>query len=254
MIQTQKKLTNSKNLFRIFHQNIRGLKSKVDELSNSLFPDYPNIMCLTEHHLKDNEIDNLPIDQFKLGSKFCGHEFKNGGVCISLHEDLDFFSISLDKYCKEKDIVCAIRLKITPIQLIILTIYRSPSGNFTNFLKNLDSILNTWCSNKIEFVIYDDININYLENCKKRQQLEALLQTYNLIGTVSFPMRKSKASTTAIDNIFLTRTKNYIINPHINGLSDHEAQIIILFLQNKQIISPQRGTSMTKVYWNSSYY
>ena len=26
---------NSKNLFKIFHQNIRGLKSKVDELSNS---------------------------------------------------------------------------------------------------------------------------------------------------------------------------------------------------------------------------
>jgi len=26
-------------------------------------------------------------------------------------------------------------------------------------------------------VIYGDININYLENCKKRQQLDALLQT-----------------------------------------------------------------------------
>ena len=101
----------------------------MDELSNSLFPDYPNIMCLTEHHLKDYEIDNLPIDQFKLGSKFCRHEFKNGGVCIFVHEDIDFFSISLDKYCKEKDIeVCVVRLKIILIQLIILAIYRSPSG------------------------------------------------------------------------------------------------------------------------------
>ena len=128
-------LTNSKNLFKIFHQNIRGLKSKVDELSNSLFPDYPNIMCLTEHHLKDYEIDNLPIHQFKLGSKFCIHKFKNGGVCILVHEDLDFFSILLDKHCNEK--ACALRLKITLIQLIILAIYRSPSGNFTNFLRNL---------------------------------------------------------------------------------------------------------------------
>jgi len=71
-------------------------------------------------------------------------------------------------------------------------------------------------------------NINYLENCKKRQQLDALLQTYNLIGTISFPTPKSKAPTTAIDNIFITRTKNYFINPHINGFSDHEAQIVIL--------------------------
>ena len=37
--------------------------------------------------------------------------------------------------------VCAVRLTITPIQLFILVIYRSPSGNFTNFLKNLDSII-----------------------------------------------------------------------------------------------------------------
>jgi hypothetical protein len=71
--------------------------------------------------------------------------------------------------------VCAVRLKITPIQLIILAIYRSPSGNFTNICKNLNNILNTWYTNKTEFVICGDMNINYLENCKKRQQLDALL-------------------------------------------------------------------------------
>ena len=141
----------------------------MDELLNSLFPDYPHITCLTEHHLKDYEIDNLPIDHFKLGSKFCRHEFKNGGVCIFIHEDLEFFSILLDKYCKEKDIeVCGVKLKITPIKLIILAIYRSPLGNFMNFLKNLDSVLNKWYSNKTEFVICGDININYLENIKKK--------------------------------------------------------------------------------------
>jgi hypothetical protein len=128
------KTTNSKNLFKIFHQNIRGLKSKVDELSNSLLPDYPTIMCLTEHHLRDYETDNLPINQFKLGSKFCRHDLKNGGVCIFVHEDFEFSSIPLDKYCKEKDIeVCAVRLQKPPMQLIILAIYRSPSGNFTTF-------------------------------------------------------------------------------------------------------------------------
>ena len=87
--------------------------------------------------------------------------------------------------------------------------------------------MNTWDSNKTEFVICGDIHINYLENCKKRQQLDALLKTYNLIATVSFPMHKANAFTTAIYNIFITRTKNYTINPHINGLSDHRAQIIV---------------------------
>jgi hypothetical protein len=94
-----------------------------------------------QDHLKVYETDNLPIDYFKLGSKCYRHEFKNGGVCIFILEDLEFFSISFDKYCKEKDIeVCAIKLNITPIQLIILAIYRSPSGNFTSFLKILVSL------------------------------------------------------------------------------------------------------------------
>jgi hypothetical protein len=99
---------------------------------------------------------------------------------------------------------------------------------FTNFLKNLDSILYTWYNNKTTFVICGDININYLENCKKRQQLDALLQTYtyNIIGTVSFSTRKANGSSTAIDNIFITKTINHTIFPHINGLSDHDAQII----------------------------
>jgi hypothetical protein len=145
------------------------------------------------------------------------------------HEDLEFSTISLDKYCKEKYTeVCAVKLNITPIKLIILAIYRSPLGNFTNFLKNLDSILNTWYSNKTEFVICSDININYLENYKKSQQMDALLQTYNLTGTVSFPTRKTNASITAFDNIFTARTKNYTIYPFINGLSDHEVQILVI--------------------------
>jgi len=45
------------------------------------------------------------------------------------------------------------------------------------------------------------------------------------------------------------------MNPHINGLSDHEAQIITV--ENMVPIkkkSPQRGTLMDKVYWNYNYF
>jgi hypothetical protein len=147
---SERQTKNSNNLFKVFHQNIRGLKSKVDELINSLLPEYPHILCLTEHHLKDFEIDNLFIDHYKLGSKFCRQEFKNGGVGIFVRGDLEFSTIPLDKYCKEKDIeVCAVKINATNKKLIIMAIYRSPIGNFGTFLKNLDNVLNTWYSNKI---------------------------------------------------------------------------------------------------------
>ena len=93
---------------------------------------------------------------------------------VTLQSLPEFHSIKISKFPSNSkaNITC------------ITTIYRSPSGNFTKFLKNLDSILNTWHSNKTDFVIRGDINIKCLENCKKRQQFDALLQTYNLIGTV----------------------------------------------------------------------
>jgi len=92
-------------------------------------------------------------------------------------------------------------------------------------------------------VICGDININYLENCKKKQQLDALLQTYNLIGTVSFTTRKTDASTSAIDNIFIARIKNYIIYRILNGLSDHEVQIL---MTENTVLPKQRNNITTK--------
>jgi hypothetical protein len=43
--------------FTVFHQNIRGLLNKSEELISSLSPDFPQVRCLTEHHLKHFEID-----------------------------------------------------------------------------------------------------------------------------------------------------------------------------------------------------
>ena len=59
------KLKNRKNLFKIFHQNIRGIKTKANGLLTSLTSDYPQIICVTEHHLKDFEIVKLPIEHYK---------------------------------------------------------------------------------------------------------------------------------------------------------------------------------------------
>jgi len=42
---------------KVYHQNIRGLKGKLDQLSNFLYSDPPHIVCITEHHLKDQEIN-----------------------------------------------------------------------------------------------------------------------------------------------------------------------------------------------------
>ena len=45
--------------FMVFHQNVWGLLNKSEELISFLSPDYPQVLCLTEHHLKRTEIDYI---------------------------------------------------------------------------------------------------------------------------------------------------------------------------------------------------
>ena len=42
--------------FITFHQNIQGLTHKVDELLISLSDINPQVLCVTEHHLRPDEI------------------------------------------------------------------------------------------------------------------------------------------------------------------------------------------------------
>ena len=52
------------NSFTIYYQNICGLKGKIDELISSMSPNFPHILCLSEHHLKHTELDQINIEGF----------------------------------------------------------------------------------------------------------------------------------------------------------------------------------------------
>jgi len=68
--------------------------------------------------------------------------------------------------------------------LCILAIYRSPRGDFTDFLKLLDLILQKLYNNKYNIVVCGDENVNYLIENNQRSQLDAVLHSYNLMGRV----------------------------------------------------------------------
>ena len=110
----------------------------------------------------------------------------------------------------------------------IIYIYRAPFGNFKFFLNKLEIILNSLHKHNSEFIICGDINVNNLEPNNKNNQLDKLLGTYNLIDTVFFPTRILSNSVTLIDNTFIDR-RSYTIKPCLNGLSDHDGQILAPF-------------------------
>ena len=73
------------------------------------------------------------------------------------------------------------------------------------------------------------VNINYLIDNNRRSQLDAVLHSYNLAGLVEFPIRYGLISQTAIDNVFIdtSTTGKHELYPLTNGLSDHDAQLLI---------------------------
>jgi hypothetical protein len=64
-----------------------------------------------------------------------------------------------------------------------------------------------------------------------------MLQSYNLSAIVRLPTRVQNQSSTTIDNIFIDihKIKNYTVCPLYNGLSDHDAQLLIVKDVNLQL-------------------
>ena len=80
-----------------------------------------------------------------------------------------------------------------------------------------------------ELILCGDLNINHLNDNSRKDLLGSLLVSFNLISTIKFSTRISNNSCTLIDSIYInTYRHEFPVHPLINGLSDTDAQIIIL--------------------------
>ena len=76
----------------------------------------------------------------------------------------------MDRYSNEKDIqICAVKLHILSCTIIIITVYRSPTGNIAYFLNNLGTALNQVYNNTVDIILCGDFNINYLNDNQNKQ-------------------------------------------------------------------------------------
>ena len=55
----------------MYHQNIRGLRYKIDELFMLWSTDLPQVLCFTEHQLSNDELNCSHITSYNLGAKYC---------------------------------------------------------------------------------------------------------------------------------------------------------------------------------------
>jgi hypothetical protein len=126
---------------KVYHQNIRGLKYKIDELLSTLCPDFPHVLCLSEHHMNSIEMNTIIVDYYNLGAVYCRKILSKGGV-IFVHNFVKYTNINLHSFCIDQIIeICAIELQSVGQNICIVAVYRAPSGNFPQFLNSLDRAL-----------------------------------------------------------------------------------------------------------------
>jgi hypothetical protein len=78
-------------------------------------------------------------------------------------------NFDLTRYCEENNFeVCAIQIIAMTNPQITICMYRSPSGNFYQFLKLFDKVLMSLYQLKTEFIICGDINTDYLSDSSKK--------------------------------------------------------------------------------------
>jgi hypothetical protein len=168
------------------------------------------------------------IEHYNLGTGYCRQTLRQGGVCILVHDTINYVNVNLNTCCKEQDLeVYAIKCQFPLGNIYILAIYRAPTGDFSYFLNGLEAILKSLCNLNSEFIFCGDFNVNYLDCSNRRKQLDALLSSFNLLGTVCFCTRILNDPVSAIDKIFVnfSRKGNYTISSLANGLSDHDGQL-----------------------------
>jgi hypothetical protein len=119
---------------------------------------------------KKFELDQINVDDYRLGDAYCRQVVKRGAVCIFVQIYLKRRNTDLGKYFKDQDIeVCVLKLKSTFFDACIMAINRAPTGNFNLFLDRLDDIIKAHYKGDLKLIVCGDMNTDYLTDIMIRE-------------------------------------------------------------------------------------
>ena len=153
---------------KFLYTNLDGINNKKAELSNLIFNEKPDIVCLTETKTSADDADThlYDIENFVIFRKDrLIQRAPGGGVCILVKKSLvvsDLNITVLNNHGFEDSIWCEIKCGGKPI--IIGTVYRKPSSNTENnkLLLDLFSVCDTYSKNS-QILICGDFNYGAID-------------------------------------------------------------------------------------------
>jgi hypothetical protein len=148
-----------------------------------------NILCLTEHWLTEDQLNVVNIDQFRLVSKYCRISSKLGGSCIYVNNMIQSKEVPRFNNLGSDKVFEVSVVELLEFQTILACIYRSPDSDFYEFLNKSEALIIKVYSKAKGLILCGDLNVNFLHQNGKLQELQNLLWMNNLTNVIKSPTR-----------------------------------------------------------------
>ena len=239
---------------RFMFVNVQSVTNKIGILDD-LFRHYGvNVACLSETWLRRSDAESLIIGDMLVASHFSRSVNTHGGSLILLRPNTNYTIVNEINNCSVEMHCEFAATFLRDMKLILISVYRPPSGNFYVFLDKIELALNFVDVRSIRVIIGGDFNIHFGTSDVKVKLLRDLMNSFNLTDYVFFHTRGNRT----LDNVFA----NFHIPgvEHVEPVADH-ASIVIRFecllskpLKLKRIIRPITDRGKFILYSSLSTY
>jgi exonuclease III len=200
-------------------------------VENFIDTENPHILCLTEHHLKSVELNQIHFQGFTCMSNFCRQSTKCGGVCIYVKDNIvasevnNVACLSVEGNCE----LGAIKCIFGDFKIYIITVYRPPKLNHNEFYTVMTRFLDSVYNKNTKIIVLGDFNIDTSMNTFESRVFVDFMKSYGLVKMINNYTREFNGSTTTIDNIFTDiEMRSISSSVLISALSDHHAQMALI--------------------------
>ena len=233
--------------FSLCSYNIRSFQANSEEFfafTNALSIEF-EVIVLTETRFREGEgLSISGYDGYHSGRRDGG----GGGVSIYSKNNLSVTEHPLLTLNESHIEVCTIEIAIAKRRLVVIAVYRPPSGSFEQFGESLLSILNDRNISDCELVLAGDLNFNLIDFDNATQEVGNFVHSLfslNFMPLITkptrFPVGNQHGSPSLLDHIWCNRYYNYVSGILAYDVSDHLPTFF--FLKNL----PTCGNDLVKI-------